>query len=328
VLILRKKRTTDPARVAALRARGLKVDVVPGWSHGASILSLAALCREYRPDILVAHGFPEHLIGRHAAGLAKVPHRIQVEHNSRERYTAWRRLQARWLRAHTDRFVGVSEGVRSSLLALGTPPERTLAIPNGIDLAPFATAAHLHHAHRLPGIVMAARFAGQKDHATLLRAVALLRARGLQPPVLLAGQGSRSHLRAAQSLSLDLGLGEQVQFLGHRADLPALLMSHQIGVLATHYEGMPLSLVEAMAAGMAVVASDVLGVREVIENGVTGLLVPEADPSALAEALHQLLTDPERAATLAAAGRRKAFAEHSRALTLARYDALFAEVAP
>ncbi|PWS21349.1 glycosyltransferase, partial [Enterococcus faecium] len=79
--------------------------------------------------------------------------------------------------------------------------------------------------------------------------------------------------------------GAQVSFLGQVADMPELLASQRIFVLSTHYEGMPLALVEAMAAGCACIGSDVVGVREVISHGRTGLLVPEGDAQALADAL-------------------------------------------
>ena len=97
LLVLRRKRHTKDERVQALRDRGLNVWVVSGWSHLATIIELRRLCLQLRPDVLVAHGFPEHLIGRHAGLWAGVPRLVQVEHNSRERYTAWRLAQARWL---------------------------------------------------------------------------------------------------------------------------------------------------------------------------------------------------------------------------------------
>jgi glycosyltransferase involved in cell wall biosynthesis len=93
-------------------------------------------------------------------------------------------------------------------------------------------------------------------------------------------------------------------------------------VLSTHWEGMPLALVEAMAAGCACVASDVDGVQGVIEHEVTGLLVPESDAPALADALARLLTEPGLAERLGAAARQRALAEHGQALMLARYEAV------
>lgn len=327
LLALRAKpRTTTPERVAGLRAEGLAVEVVPGWAHAATVWHLAALCRRWRPDILVAHGFSEHLWGRYAGLLAGVPHLVHVEHNSRERYTAWRLAQARWLARRTAAIVGVSEGVRSALLERGFPAPRTHAIPNGIRLQPYAQAdAHLFGA-REPGIVMAARFARQKDHATLLRAVALLRERGFAPPVHLAGGGKAGARRTAERLAQELGLLPQVRFIGHCADVPGLLMGRQICVLSTHYEGMPLSLIEGMAAGCAVVGSRVVGVQEVIDPGRNGLLAEPGDPASLADALARLLTDPDSAARMAAAARVEAESRYSLPTMTERYEALLAEL--
>ena len=324
MLALRRKRHTERARVEALRAEGLPVELVAGWSHLATVLSLARIARRWRPDVLVAHGFSDHLWGRFAGLLAGVPRLAHVEHNSRERYTAWRRWQTRWLARRTALIVGVSEGVRQSLLALGMPAARTIAIPNGTRLERFADAPAHPYADRTPGIVMAARFASQKDHATLLRALALLRERGPRPPLLLAGGGSARHERRARELCTSLGLDDQVQFLGHRPDLPELLLGHPLAVLSSHYEGMPLSLVEAMAAGCAVVGSAVPGIREMLVDGEDGRLVPHADPAALADVLETLLADPAAAGEMARRGRARALTEFTMARMLARYEQAFA----
>lgn len=327
LLALRRKRHTDMQRIETLREQGLSVELLPGWSHLATILALARLCRRVRPDVLVVHGFPEHLLGRWAGLLAGVPHLVHVEHNSRERYGVWRLAQARWLARRTDRIVGCSEGVRQSLLRLGMPAAKTMAISNGIRLEPFAAADEHPFVQRVPGLVMAARFAGQKDHATLLQALALLRRRDLKPPLLLAGGGSERHQRAARQLAERLGLLDQVQFLGFHPRVPELLMQHQIAVLSSHYEGMPLSLVEGMAAGCVALGSAVPGIQELIEDGITGRLVPHADAAAMADAIEALLRDPAKAAALAAAGRRQAQQQHGVALMLQRYEDLFVALA-
>ena len=114
----------------------------------------------------------------------------------------------------------------------------------------------------------------------------------------------------------------QVEFLGHCPDVPGLLMQHQICVLATHYEGMPLSLIEGMAAGCAVVGSRVVGVQEVIDHGRNGLLAAHADPAALADALAGLLTQPAAAARMAEAARADARRQYSLEAMTARYEAL------
>ena len=327
LLVLRRKRRTDPQRIAELEQAGIPLRVVPGWSHAATIWSLVKVCREFRPDILVAHGFSEHLWGRYAGLLAKVPHLVHVEHNTRERYTAWRLKQTRWLARHTDRIVGVSEGVRLRLLEMGMPEEHTIAIPNGIRLAPFADAEAHPLPARIPGIVMVARFSKQKDHVSLLRAVARLRDRGLMPPVLLAGGGKQMHRAPLEKLAALLGITDQVRFLGVARNVPELLMTHRIAALVTHYEGMPLALLEGMAAGCAVVGSAVPGVREVIEDGVDGRLVPEHDDAALADVLEELLRDDDEATGLATAARAAAIERHDRALMHRRYEELFLSIA-
>jgi glycosyltransferase involved in cell wall biosynthesis len=327
LLVLRRKRRTDPRRIAELEQAGLPVDVVPGWSHAGTIFALVQACRQFRPDVLVAHGFSEHLWGRYAGLLAQVPHLVHVEHNTRERYTRWRLKQTRWLAERTDRIVGCSEGVQRVLLDMGMPPERTIAIPNGIRLSPFADAdAHPMEA-RIPGIVMVARFSKQKDHATLLRAVAVLRERGLSPPVLFAGGGKAMHRKPLERLAADLGIESQVTFLGVARNVPELLVTHRIAALSTHYEGMPLALLEGMAAGCAVVGSDVPGVREVLEDGHDGRLVAESDPVAMADVFEELLRDDALATGLGAAARRVAFERHGRDLMHARYETLFLTLA-
>lgn len=325
MLVLRRKRNTEPSRVEALRKQGLHVEIVPGWGHLATIRALLALCRQWKPDVLVAHGFPEHLIGRWAACRAEVPMLVQVEHSARERYTLWSRLQARWLMPRTQAFVGVSEGVRQSLLALGCPPERCQVIPNGVDLERFSQAIARPFADRQSQIVMSARFARQKDQLTLIRALAILRQGGMTPSLCLAGLGSALFRAKCQREVRRLGLESQVRFLGHHPDMPRLLGGARYFVLSTHWEGMPLALVEAMAAGCACIASDVVGVRGVLEPGRTGLLVPEGDASALAQALAGLLHDSTQAARLGAAAREQAFAEYGRDLMQQRYRQLLSQ---
>ncbi|WP_199730828.1 glycosyltransferase [Luteimonas sp. 100069] len=327
LLVLRRKRRTDPARIAELEQAGVPVRVVAGWSHLATIRELVRLCREFRPDVLVAHGFSEHLWGRYAGLLAKVPNLVHVEHNTRERYTRWRIAQTRWLARRTARIVGCSEGVRQVLLQMGMPADRTIAISNGIRLEPFADAESNPLPARAPGIVMVSRLSKQKDHPTLLRAIALLRARGLLPPVLLAGTGKARYRASLEKLAGELGVDGQVQFLGLRRDVPELLLGHRIAVLSTHYEGMPLALIEGMAAGCAVVGSAVPGVREVIRDGVDGLLVAPGDAQALADALERLLRDDGLAASIARQARLRAVEEYGRERMNARYEALFLELA-
>ncbi|WP_027014500.1 glycosyltransferase [Comamonas composti] len=313
LLVLRRKRNTSEARVQALRDQGLQVRVVSNWLHVLTVRELRKIMREWKPDVVFAHGFSDHIWGRQAAVAEGVAQIFHVEHNSRERYTRRRLQQALALAPFTQASIGVSEGVRTSLVERGFPPERCVAICNGIDLERFAPGLLPGHwAEREPAILMASRFARQKDQATLIQALGLLHGQGLKPRLYLAGGGRKRQLAQAHKLVQQLGLQEQVRFLGNVSDLPQRLVQTQIFVLATHWEGMPLALVEAMAAGCACVGSEVLGVRELIEHGSNGLLVPESDARALAEALKRLLQDPALCQRLGEAARHQAFDSYGR----------------
>ena len=327
LLVLRRKRHTPAERLEELGRNGVPMELVAGWSHIATIFDLVRVCREFRPDILVAHGFSEHLWGRYAGLLAKVPHLVQVEHNTRERYSRWRLLQSRWLAQRTDRIVGCSEGVRTALLAQGLPADRVVAIANGIRLEPFQGADAIDFAKRQPGIVMVARLSKQKDHPTLLHALALLAERGLRPLLHLAGGGKQNHKEPLVRLAQSLGIEKQVKFLGVIRNVPELLMQNQIAVLSTHHEGLPLALIEGMAAGCAVIGSDVPGVHEVIRNDIDGILVGAKNAQALANALERLLRNPDDAARISHAGQQKARLEFSRERMNQGYERLFMEIA-
>lgn len=323
LLVLRRKRNTAPARVQQLRDQGLQVQVVSNWLHLLTVWELRKIIRAWQPDVVFAHGFSDHIWGRRAAVAEGVPRIYHVEHNSHERYTPRRLRQALALQPYTQASIGVSEGVRTALVERGFAPERCLAIPNGIALERFpAQLLPQRWEQREAAILMASRFARQKDHATLIQALALLRQRGLTPVLYLAGAGSARLRAKAEALVQQLDLQAQVRFLGNVADVPQRLASIQVFVLSTHWEGMPLALVEAMAAGCACVGSEVLGVREVVAHERTGLLVPHADASALADALQRLLQHPALAQSLGQAARSHALENFGRDHMWQRYRAL------
>lgn len=324
-LVLRRRIMDPTERVRALRAKGLRVEVVPRWSHTVTILALRRLCLQWKPDVLVAHGFSEHLWGRYAALLAGVPCIVQIEHNVRERYGRWRLWQSLWLAHRTDRIVGVSRAVEDVLVRLGHPPERCMTIHNGIELSRWTKGQPW--AQREAAIVMPARFARQKDHRTLIEALVPLKALGHRPTVYFAGEGKASWRKEAEQLAARLGVQDQVQCLGHVQDLPALLGRVKLCVLSTHYEGLGLGLIEGMASGCCGVGTDVEGVREIISHGHNGLLVPHADAQALARTLAELLGDDARTQALAAVGQAHVHAAFDRQRMRQQYLALFADLA-
>jgi glycosyltransferase involved in cell wall biosynthesis len=323
LLVLRRKKSKHDAKIQQLRDEGIPVELVTSWSNIATIFALVKICRQYQPDIIVCHGFSEHLWGRYAGLIAGVPHLIHVEHNSRERYTPWRLAQARWLAKYTDKIVGCSEGVRQELLGLKFPAEKTITINNGINLLPYENSKIIPLKDRAPGIVMAARFAKQKDHLTLIKAVGLLRARNVFPAVYLAGAGSTKHMKKAKKLVKELKLKDQVNFLGFCRNIPELLQQNKVCVLATHYEGMPLSLCEGMASGCVVVGSEVIGVKEMIHHNIDGLLVMPNSPESLANALHIALINSYFTEQLASKAQARATQQFSLQRMVNNYENLF-----
>ena len=210
------------------------------------------------------------------------------------------------------------------------PPERIAVVPNFVDEDAFVplqpdlrralvTELRLSDATAVIGIV--ANLRPVKDHATLLRAVAMLTSRWPRLRVVLVGDGeSRSEL---EPLARTLGIAEQVAFAGRRAGLPNLNHLFDIAVLCSKKEGFPNSVLEAMAAGVPVVATNVGAVPDAVIDGETGMIVPPGDSGALASALDALLRNPERARQLGAAGRRRARDHYSPEAALGALETLY-----
>lgn len=321
LLVLRRKRQTRQAQLDELAQQQIPYWVVPGWSHVATIVALVQLFQQLKPRVVVAHGFSEHLWGRLAAIIARVPIIIHVEHNSKERYTPFRLWLAKQLTKRTRWLVGVSEGVRNSLLNLGFAPEKCVFVNNGIDAERYAQLPMPEFSERKNAVIMCARFARQKDHVTLIQAAALLKTQGLILEVALLGGGKVSVKKRLQALAAKLGVSSHISFLGHSNQVPELLAQYQIAALITHYEGMPLALVEAMAAGCAVVASNVVGVKEILALGI-GVAVEPNNPEALARALAELLNNPAQAASIGQEARAYVLEHFTQENMLAGYTAL------
>ena len=195
-------------------------------------------------------------------------------------------IPSEWIAARTGGdIICVSDYDRALALRFGIAPEARLhTVWNGID--DVVDRARTGEA-REPVVTMVARFAAPKDHATLLHAVASI----IQLSWRLRLVGDGPLLSESRALATRLGVGDRVEFLGSRTDVAALLASSDFFVLASRFEGLPISILEAMRAGLAVVASEVGGVPELV-NSQSGVLVPANDSMALASALSRLLADP------------------------------------
>jgi glycosyltransferase involved in cell wall biosynthesis len=212
----------------------------------------------------------------------------------------------RWLARHTDLLLAVSPEIRDSLLELGIGrPDQIHVIPVGLDLSPYLEVGSATGAFRAevgldlgtPLIGSVGRLVPIKDHSTLLRAMELL------PGVHLAlvGDGEiRSRIEAETEAR---GLTERVHLVGWRRDLPAVLADLDVVVLTSLNEGTPTALIESLAAARPVVATDVGGVRHVVDHGRTGLLATGRDERSIADRIATFLSNPTLADRMARAGR-------------------------
>lgn len=313
----------DESVLPALRAAGVCVRViemrrsVSPASDFTSIARLWSLIREQQFDIVHTHSSKAGILGRVAARLCVADGAPVVIHTAhgfyflgeqgfkRAFYQVVERLGGRL----TDRLIAVSESERAAAVEHGiVPPERVTVIPNGI-VPPTRGAscpdrrlgASLGVNSDRPVVGTVSRFVPQKDPDTLLEAVARLAQAAPEAQFLWCGDGP---LRAAtESRAKTLGIADKIVFAGYRHDVAAILPLLDVFVIAPLFEGLPYTLLEAMAAGRPVVSTDVVGVRDVLEHGVTGVLVPTRNPDAIARAVLRLVQSPQTAQAMGEAGR-------------------------
>lgn len=276
---------------------------------------MARWLRRERIDILHCHLFTASL---HAAGVARmagVSAVIETCHGP-EAWRMGKRLRGSfWIDRQVgrlvDRYIAVSQAAARHLIEnKGIPRTKISVIHNGRDLERYHPLGAQERAETRralglggdPALLVLARLDDQKGHRFLIDAIGQLVRRWPRLTALFAGDGPLKDALSAQCAAL--GLGGRVRFLGYRDDIPRLLAAADVVVLPSLYEGLPLAAIEALAAGRPLVASAVDGTPEVVIDGETGLLVPPADPLALAAAIERILADPPLAARLGEAGRQ------------------------
>jgi glycosyltransferase involved in cell wall biosynthesis len=280
----------------------LRREISP-WHDLRGLAELVALCRRERPQIVHANCSKGGLLGIVAAALTRVPVRIYATHGWPFVWSTGARRRAyelgdRVIGRLATRIVCVSEAERrAALSARICPAERMLVIPNAVDVSSAATT---HRNGGVPTIVSVGRLAAPKDFPTLLRALARLEPGSFRARVV----GDGPDRAALEEEARRLRVSTAVEFLGERDDVPALLAQSQVFVLATRSEAHPISLLEAMATGLPVVASDVGGVPEILDGH--GFLVSPGDPDALAARLRRLVEDPALRAEHGGLARRAA----------------------
>lgn len=313
-----------------LAERGVAFESITALRPEVSTRDLTALAevrralRSFGPDLVSAHSSKGGLLGRVAARSLKLPVVFTahgwafaegVEERRRRVYTKLERAMAYFSSA----IVCVSDADRRLAEAAGVGRgDRRHVVINGVrDVSPPWRA---DPGREPPHAVMVARLDDQKDHDTLLSALARL-AHPLK--MSLVGDGPRqSELR---SRAAGLGL-DHVEFLGYRADVHRVLAGAQMLVLVSHWEGLPRSIIEGMRAGLPVVASDVGGVGELVSNGQTGLLVERGDTDALAQALNRMAEDPGLRRAMGRSGRERFEVELSMTRLVDETVAIYEEV--
>jgi glycosyltransferase involved in cell wall biosynthesis len=284
-----------------------------GWVWLRFFFHLCWVIYRRRVDLVHVNSYVPGNYTRLAAALMQVP--LIVDHwHGFTRFNRKRRLICRFLGRFTDLSLTVSKGVKDYLLEeIGLDPAKVRVVPNGVDLARIEAARPGPEVRRelgLPDDLPVIGLVGRLDHwgkghKELFTAMAQLQERW-PCRALIVGGGRREE--EIKDLAASLGLADLVHFLGSRPDVPDLLQAMDIFVLPSYSEGVSLALLEAMAAGLPVIATAVGGTPEAVTEGVTGLLIPPRDATALAGALERLLSDSALAKKLGEKA-RKAVAE-------------------
>jgi glycosyltransferase involved in cell wall biosynthesis len=280
-----------------VQAIGVPVHIIPNLTRKIQLLGdfycvkqCIDLIQSIRPSIIHAHSSKAGIVARLAGWLCKVPTFFTAHGWGFSPGTPKLRRVIAWIAEVliapiTTQIICVSEQDRQLALRWKVGNSKTLTtIRYGIVNSSDNRA---HPAQEPVRLVMVARFNEQKDQATLLKAIAQLNAN-----LHLDFIGSGPSFKACQALAQSLGITDRVSFLGDRRDVPELLCRYQIFILSTHYEGLPISILEAMRAGLPVIATEVNGIPEEVIDGKTGLLVPPKDATALAAAIDTLMRSP------------------------------------
>jgi len=302
----------------------------------------ARYLRKHEIDVVHAHDFYTNVFGMAAAALARVPVRIASRRESAVRPESQRLVERSAYRmAHA--VVANCEDVRQQLIREGVPAQKVRTVYNGLDVArvqPVQTdrremlnSLELPEQARFVTIMANMRAhvwnpepACYKDHPTFLRAAKRVHDSVPEAAFIIAGEGEL--MEATKELARSLGIADRTFFIGRCTDVGSVLSISDVCVLSSSSEGFSNAILEYMAAGRPVVATDVGGAREAIVHGETGYLVPTGDHDQLAEHVVELLSDPESARSMGEAGRRRVNEKFSSGKQLQNVESLYNELLP
>ncbi len=290
------------------------------------IVRLAGILRRERPAILHSHMVHANLLARICRLLVPVPVVISTAHSITEG-RRWRELAYRLTDPLADLTTIISKAARERYIQVGAVPSQKLKmVPNGVLLERFGRDEGLRASLRQDlalgdGFVWLAvgRLDVPKDYSNLLHAFYRLASDSV---LLIAGDGP---LRSSVAqLAADLGLSKRVLFLGIRDDVPKLMAAADAYVMSSAWEGLPMVLLEAAASSLPIVATEVGGNREIVCNGVNGLLVPSKNSAALAEAMLSMERLPDESRrTMGAAGRAHVSKHYGLSAVVDEWEAIY-----
>jgi len=313
------------------RKSGFDVFIVPDLVRSLlphrdmrAVHKLSTIIRRWQPDLVHAHTFKAGFLGRIAGRLCGVPsvytvHGWQCGPGTPLMHKPFA-YAGEWLGARlSDRVITVSDFDRewAEKVAL-VPREKLSVVHNGID---DCTLRACPDAPGTVNVVMTARFVDQKDQSSLLHAMSKI-----SGDWRLSFVGDGPKLEKVRQEASDLGVEERVTFFGHQSRVEELLAAAHVFALASHYEGLPLSILEGLRAGLPVIATDVGGVRECVREGATGYLTRRGDVAALRAALVDLLASPSRRLSMGAAGRALFEAQFTGRTMIAKIDRIYKQV--
>lgn len=315
-----------------LSCEGIRVQVVPlpGLRTILAPTALADWFREIRPDIVHVHS-GAWLKAARAAVKADVPAVVHTFHGLEGDEPWYDRHLLSWAARYTDAVIAVSTPLADFIVdRVGVRAETLHVVPNGIDARTFSPGPRSGTVRQRFGLTddrvvigHVGRFAPVKNHIMLLDS--FRRARDRSPQLFLALVGDGPLRDAIESSAADLGISQHVGFVGQTMDVAAACRDFDIFVLPSHLEGTSISLLEAMATGLAVVATAVGGTPDLLgTDGDTGMLVPPGQPDRLADALAALAADPALRARLGARARERVLVLYAEDAMLDRHEAIYA----
>lgn len=294
--------------------------------------SMARWARQHQLDILHAHDFTMGVYAALVGRLTGVPYVITMHGGTYYASSPRRRVALRWAARGARAFVGVSQATCAQLVeCLALAPHDVACVPNGVapvqgDRARARSALGARDEERI--ILAVGNLYPVKGHRVLVDAAGLLQSMEGLPAwrVVVAGRGGEETSLRQQIGAL--GLERHVSLLGLRSDIGDLLAAADVWVMPSLSEGLPMALLEAMFAGLPIVASSVGGIPSAIQEGITGVLVPPEHHAALAAGIASLLRAPAFAVALGGRARDAASDEYSVSRMAERYAALYAQGAP